>query len=244
MSQVLFYELVNSLKFWFYAWHNARHFYLLQKYPCFILTQSPLPFHWVQRVRVGAASMQQCMCVQMRYWQPACKVTSSYGTFELRSQLRQHCTAWTRSFFIVILVKHGGGHNIMIQPFIWCSYWIVSSIEAEIVGYATSFLTFYWITIHYQVGVYDLAGHPTQQHLVAAGGEDGALAIWDMRSTAQPFTIISAHCGPSKNILQSFIFFTIGLSFHQGRLKSSNCFICWDIVSWERMCSKQVGYGW
>lgn len=51
--------------------------------------------------------------------------------------------------------------------------------------------------------MYDLAGHPTQQHLVAAGGEDGALAIWDMRSTAQPFTIISAHCGPSKNILQS-----------------------------------------
>ncbi|KAG0716159.1 Nucleoporin Nup43 [Chionoecetes opilio] len=47
-----------------------------------------------------------------------------------------------------------------------------------------------------QVAVCYLAGHPTQQHLVAAGGEDGTLALWDMRNTAHPFTIIAAHTGP------------------------------------------------
>ncbi|KAK3874053.1 hypothetical protein Pcinc_020977 [Petrolisthes cinctipes] len=56
-----------------------------------------------------------------------------------------------------------------------------------------------------QVGVYDLAVHPTQQHLVAAGGEDGALAIWDLRNTTQPFTIIAAHNGPMSEV-----------SFHPG----------------------------
>ncbi|XP_050734390.1 nucleoporin Nup43-like [Eriocheir sinensis] len=47
-----------------------------------------------------------------------------------------------------------------------------------------------------QVAVCHLAGHPTQQHLVAAGGEDGTLALWDMRNTGHPFTIIAAHSGP------------------------------------------------
>ncbi|XP_042868559.1 nucleoporin Nup43-like [Penaeus japonicus] len=47
-----------------------------------------------------------------------------------------------------------------------------------------------------QIAVCHLAGHPTQQHLVAAGGEDGAMAIWDMRNIAQPVTLISAHNGP------------------------------------------------
>lgn len=51
-----------------------------------------------------------------------------------------------------------------------------------------------------QIAVCDLAGHPTQQHLVAAGGEDGALAIWDMRNINQPFTIISAHNGPISEV--------------------------------------------
>ncbi|XP_042212319.1 nucleoporin Nup43-like isoform X2 [Homarus americanus] len=51
-----------------------------------------------------------------------------------------------------------------------------------------------------QIAVCHLAGHPTQQHLVAAGGEDGALAIWDMRNTGQPFSIISAHNGPISEV--------------------------------------------
>ncbi|KAK7018683.1 Nucleoporin Nup43 [Halocaridina rubra] len=47
-----------------------------------------------------------------------------------------------------------------------------------------------------QIAVCTLAGHPTQQHLVAAGGEDGALTLWDMRSAYQPITVIAAHSGP------------------------------------------------
>lgn len=59
-----------------------------------------------------------------------------------------------------------------------------------------------------QVAVCNLAGHPTQQHLVAAGGEDGTLALWDMRNTAHPFTIIAAHNGPGKKILSGLTQYT------------------------------------
>ena len=48
-----------------------------------------------------------------------------------------------------------------------------------------------------QVSVKTLSGHPTQNHLVAAGGEDGSLGLWDMRTTSQPIVLITAHSGPS-----------------------------------------------
>ncbi|XP_037787495.1 nucleoporin Nup43-like [Penaeus monodon] len=66
-----------------------------------------------------------------------------------------------------------------------------------------------FIEFSFQIAVCHLAGHPTQQHLVAAGGEDGAMAIWDMRNIAQPITLISAHNGPSYCLLSSLILFII-----------------------------------
>ncbi|KAK2154683.1 hypothetical protein LSH36_260g01003 [Paralvinella palmiformis] len=35
--------------------------------------------------------------------------------------------------------------------------------------------------------------HPTQPHIVATGGEDGTLCIWDMRQDKFPVTLLSAH---------------------------------------------------
>lgn len=37
--------------------------------------------------------------------------------------------------------------------------------------------------------------HPTQPHLLAAGGQDGVLSIWDMRQELYPVTLLEAHAG-------------------------------------------------
>ena len=46
--------------------------------------------------------------------------------------------------------------------------------------------------------VSQLSSHPSQQHVVAAAGEAGTLTLWDMRSTAAPFSCIAAHTAPSQ----------------------------------------------
>ncbi|ELU18713.1 hypothetical protein CAPTEDRAFT_166049 [Capitella teleta] len=38
-----------------------------------------------------------------------------------------------------------------------------------------------------------ITNHPTQAHIVATGGQDGALSIWDMRQEKFPVTVLSAH---------------------------------------------------
>ncbi len=43
--------------------------------------------------------------------------------------------------------------------------------------------------------------HPTQAHLVAAGGQDGVLNFWDLRQEKFPVTLIASHKGPSKSLL-------------------------------------------
>lgn len=35
--------------------------------------------------------------------------------------------------------------------------------------------------------------HPTQPHIVAVGGQDGALSLWDMRQDRYPVTLVTAH---------------------------------------------------
>ena len=35
--------------------------------------------------------------------------------------------------------------------------------------------------------------HPTQRHMVLAGGEDGSLTVWDLRHNTFPVTLLSAH---------------------------------------------------
>merc|ERR1712168_554296 len=47
-----------------------------------------------------------------------------------------------------------------------------------------------------RIGVEPLAQHPTQPHLVAAGGDDGLLAIWDLRMDKSPATLLQGHDSP------------------------------------------------
>lgn len=35
--------------------------------------------------------------------------------------------------------------------------------------------------------------HPTQCHVVLAGGEDGSLTVWDLRHNTFPVTLVNAH---------------------------------------------------
>jgi WD40 repeat protein len=35
--------------------------------------------------------------------------------------------------------------------------------------------------------------HPTQRHMVLAGGEDGSITVWDLRQNTFPVTLLSAH---------------------------------------------------
>ena len=40
--------------------------------------------------------------------------------------------------------------------------------------------------------------HPTQSHLLAAGGQDGVVSIWDLRQKLYPVTLLAAHEAGSK----------------------------------------------
>ena len=37
-----------------------------------------------------------------------------------------------------------------------------------------------------------MSAHPAQSHILMAGGQDGVLAVWDLRSTQPPATLLSA----------------------------------------------------
>ncbi|XP_033112009.1 nucleoporin Nup43-like [Anneissia japonica] len=47
-----------------------------------------------------------------------------------------------------------------------------------------------------QTGLVSVDRHPSQAHVVAAGGEDGFLNIWDLRQQKYPATLFTAHDGP------------------------------------------------
>ena len=38
-----------------------------------------------------------------------------------------------------------------------------------------------------------MAKHPTQQHILCSGSEDGMLAFWDLRRQKHPVTLLNAH---------------------------------------------------
>lgn len=46
-----------------------------------------------------------------------------------------------------------------------------------------------------QVAATSIINHPTQRHLVLAGSENGALAVWDLRVNTYPASLLNAHSG-------------------------------------------------
>ena len=51
-----------------------------------------------------------------------------------------------------------------------------------------------------RVSLLSVDKHPTQPHLLAAGGQDGVLSIWDMRQELYPVTLLEAHNAESKTL--------------------------------------------
>lgn len=49
------------------------------------------------------------------------------------------------------------------------------------------------------VALHCLDQHPNQQHLVATGGEDGVLSVWDTRQERSPLTQREAHTSSSNH---------------------------------------------
>lgn len=43
--------------------------------------------------------------------------------------------------------------------------------------------------------------HPNQQHIVATGGQDGMLCVWDIRQGSAPFSLMEAHSAESKSLV-------------------------------------------
>lgn len=50
--------------------------------------------------------------------------------------------------------------------------------------------------------------HPNQQHIVATGGQDGMLCVWDVRQGNAPFSLMEAHTAESKNSLWADVLIT------------------------------------
>lgn len=46
--------------------------------------------------------------------------------------------------------------------------------------------------------------HPNQQHIVATGGQDGMLCVWDVRHGDVPSSLMDAHTAESKIIAIRF----------------------------------------
>lgn len=52
-----------------------------------------------------------------------------------------------------------------------------------------------------RVPLHCVGRHPNQQHIVATGGQDGMLCIWDVRQGNMPFSLMEAHSAESKSVL-------------------------------------------
>lgn len=51
-----------------------------------------------------------------------------------------------------------------------------------------------------QSAIHSLARHPAQGHILISGGEDGYMAVWDLRKGRIPLTLLSAHQAPISEV--------------------------------------------
>lgn len=55
--------------------------------------------------------------------------------------------------------------------------------------------------------------HPNQQHVVATGGQDGMLSIWDVRQGTMPVSLLKAHEAESK-CYENISFYWVSCMLH------------------------------
>ncbi len=63
---------------------------------------------------------------------------------------------------------------------------------------ATRTLTSWFFRSGDCIGLQCVDNHPTQPHIVATGGHDGTLCVWDMRQDRFPVTLLDAHSAHSE----------------------------------------------
>lgn len=86
-----------------------------------------------------------------------------------------------------------------------------------------------------QVGASCITQHPTQQHLILQGGDDGSITVWDLRHNNVPVTLMSAH---SQAVSE--------LQFHPDR--PEHVFTCslsgelwhWDTTAMTRLTAENI----
>uniref|UniRef100_A0A674P233 Nucleoporin 43 n=1 Tax=Takifugu rubripes TaxID=31033 RepID=A0A674P233_TAKRU len=92
--------------------------------------------------------------------------------------------------------------------------------------------------------------HPNQQHIVATGGQDGMLCVWDMRQGSAPFSLMEAHsaemwevhfhpsnpdhlftCSEDGSLLHWETSSHSDISYLQGKFLSSQCHLNLSMIS-------------
>lgn len=87
--------------------------------------------------------------------------------------------------------------------------------------------------IFLQIGATSITHHPTQRHIVVAGGSDGSLTVWDLRQNTYPISQLNAHAKSVSEIL-----------FHQDRPDNLfTCSVSGELWHWNNAQSSKLKLG-
>lgn len=84
-----------------------------------------------------------------------------------------------------------------------------------------------------QTAATSVTHHPTQRHIVVAGGGDGSLTAWDLRENTYPVLQLNAHTKAISEIL-----------FHQDRPDNIfTCSVSGELWHWNNTQSSKLKLG-
>ena len=58
--------------------------------------------------------------------------------------------------------------------------------------------------IYFKVGITCIAKHPSQNHIIGSGSQDGKISFWDLRQQKFPMTIMKGHSQAVNEVIKSF----------------------------------------